>query len=62
MVDILITEEDLLREQLELVRDLQIYLSILSRLRFEAGTMITYQQENTSLEFVSFDPSLYVVP
>ena len=62
VVDILITEEDLLREQLELVRDLQIYLSILSRLRFEAGTMITYQQENTSLEFVSFDPSLYVVP
>ncbi|TDI44385.1 MAG: TolC family protein [Acidobacteria bacterium] len=62
LVDMLITEEDLLREQLELVRDLQIYLSILSRLRFETGTIVTYEQENTSLEFVSFDPSMYVVP
>jgi len=62
IVDMLITEEDLLREQLELVRDLQVYLSILARLRFETGTLITYEQENTSLEFAAFDPSSFVVP
>ncbi len=62
LVDTLLTEEDLLREQLELVRATQAYLSILARLRFEVGTLIRFEQEGTLFESVTFEPSLLVTP
>ena len=41
LIDTLTTEEELLGDQTELLRQQQVYLSTLARLRFEAGQLVT---------------------
>ncbi len=62
LIDTLTTEEDLTRENLELVSDLQVYYSLLARLRFEVGQLVTFENEGQSNETAVFDPSGLVVP
>ena len=42
LIDTLTTEEELLGDQTELLRQQQVYLSTLARLRFEAGQLVTF--------------------
>jgi outer membrane protein TolC len=60
LVDTLLTEEILTRDQLELVRARQVYWSLLARLRFETGTLVDFEGENTPAEAVAFDPTWFV--
>lgn len=53
--DALLSEEDLSREQLQLIRDRQVYLSALARLRFETGELITFDNLGTASEVVRLD-------
>ncbi len=42
LIDTLTTEEELLGDQTELLRQQQVYLSTLARLRFESGQLVTF--------------------
>lgn len=61
LIDTLTTEEDLTRDQLELVRQTQRYLSTLARLRFETGQLVTFTGEGMPAESARFVPTDYVV-
>jgi outer membrane protein TolC len=62
LIDTLTTEEDLTRQSLELVSDLQVYYSLLARLRFEVGRLVTFENEGEPGEAVVFDPTGLVTP
>jgi outer membrane protein TolC len=61
LIDTLTTEEDLTREHIELVSDLQVYYSLLARLRFEVARLIRFDNEGSQTEVVTFDPAGLVV-
>jgi outer membrane protein TolC len=56
LLDTLLTEEEVTRARLELVRQRQLYASTYVRLRFEAGDLVTFEQEGTAAEQARFDP------
>lgn len=60
VIDTLTTEEELVRDELELVRQLQLYFSLLARLRFESGQLVTFANEGTAAEAARFVPTEYV--
>jgi outer membrane protein TolC len=61
VIDTLTTEEELLRDELELARQLQVYHSLLARLRFESGRLVSFASEGEPAEAVRFLPTEYVV-
>jgi outer membrane protein TolC len=60
--DSLVTEEQLTNDKLALVRQRQLYLSTLARLKYETGEMLTFENENTPAERLRFSGSDFVVP
>jgi outer membrane protein TolC len=54
LIDTLLTEESLTNDQLLLVRQRQVQLSVLARLRFEAGTLVSFDGLRTPDERVRF--------
>jgi outer membrane protein TolC len=60
VIDTLTTEEELVRDQLELVRQLQTYYNLLARLRFESGQLVTFANEGSASEAARFVPTEFV--
>jgi outer membrane protein TolC len=56
LLDTLLTEEDLTRERIRLVQAIQVYLSLLARLKFEVGDLVQFRDEGTLSESVDFVP------
>jgi outer membrane protein TolC len=61
VIDTLTTEEDLTRDEAEVVRAQQVYLSTLARLRFESGQLVTFSGLGDSSESARFVPTEFVV-
>ncbi|MEO5822250.1 MAG: TolC family protein [Vicinamibacteraceae bacterium] len=61
LIDTLTTEEELLGDQTELLRQQQVYLSTLARLRFEAGQLVTFSGLGDASESLRFLPTEFVV-
>jgi outer membrane protein TolC len=61
LIDTLTTEEELLGDQTELLRQQQVYLSTLARLRFEAGQLVTFSGLGDATESLRFLPTDFVV-
>ena len=61
LIDTLTTEEELLGDQTELLRQQQVYLSTLARLRFEAGQLVTFSGMGDASESLRFLPTEFVV-
>jgi outer membrane protein TolC len=62
LIDTLQTEDDATADQLELVRQLQLYFSTLARLKFEAGEIVSFVNEGTAAEAVRFTATDFVSP
>jgi outer membrane protein TolC len=60
LIDTLLTEEEAITDQLTLVRQMQMYLSTLARLKFESGEIVTFANEGTPTESVSFTGADFV--
>ena len=60
LISTLTTEEDLTAARIELTRALQVYTSLLARLDFEAGALVTFSQEGTADEQVEFENADFV--
>jgi outer membrane protein TolC len=56
VLDTILTEEDLTQDRLRLIRDQQLYLSALARLKFETGTLLEFRDANTPAESAVFSP------
>jgi outer membrane protein TolC len=56
VMDTITTEEDLTQGRLQLVRDQQLYMSALARLKFETGTLIEFRNPTTPTESAVFAP------
>ena len=54
LFDLLVTEEQLTSDQLDRLRQQQEYFSILARLRYETGELVTFDSEGTPSESVGF--------
>jgi len=54
LLDTLTTEQGLTDERVQLVRDRQVYVSAVARLKFETGTLITFEQADTANEVIRF--------
>jgi outer membrane protein TolC len=61
LIDTLTTEEELLGDQTELLRQQQVYLSTLARLRFEAGQLVSFSGLGEAAESLRFLPTEFVV-
>jgi hypothetical protein len=61
LIDTLTTEEELLGDQTELLRQQQVYLSTLARLRFEAGQLVSFTGLGDAAESLRFVPTEFVV-
>ncbi len=61
LIDTLNTEEELLGDQTQLLRQQQVYLSTLARLRFEAGQLVSFSGLGDASESLRFVPTEYVV-
>ena len=61
VIDTLTTEEDLTRDEAEVVRAQQVYLSTLARLRFESGQLVAFSGLGDASESVRFVPTEFVV-
>jgi len=61
LIDTLTTEEELLGDQTELLRQQQVYLSTLARLRFESGQLVTFSGLGDASESARFLPTEFVV-
>ena len=61
LIDTLTTEEELLGDQTELLRQQQVFLSTLARLRFEAGQLVTFSGLGDASESARFLPTEFVV-
>jgi hypothetical protein len=61
LIDTLTTEEELLGDQTELLRQQQVYLSTLARLRFEAGQLVSFSGLGDATESLRFVPTEFVV-
>ncbi|HWJ56609.1 MAG TPA: TolC family protein [Vicinamibacterales bacterium] len=61
LIDTLTTEEELLGDQTELLRQQQVYLSTLARLRFESGQLVTFSGVGDPSESLRFMPTEFVV-
>ena len=61
LIDTLTTEEELLGDQTELLRQQQVYLSTLARLRFESGQLVTFSGLGDASESLRFLPTEFVV-
>ena len=61
LIDTLTTEEELLGDQTELLRQQQVYLSTLARLRFEAGQLVSFSGLGDAAESLRFVPTEFVV-
>ena len=55
------TEEELLGDQTELLRQQQVYLSTLARLRFEAGQLVSFSGLGDASEALRFIPTEFVI-
>ena len=60
LIDALTTEEELTQEKLSLLGDVQKYLSLLTRLRFEVGGLVSFQDEGVLQEYVEFETKGFV--
>ena len=54
IIDTLLTEETITSDQLQLVARRQAYLTALARLKFDAGSLVTFEHEGTSDEQLRF--------
>jgi len=61
LIDTLTTEEELLGDQTELLRQQQVYLSTLARLRFESGQLVSFSGLGDASESLRFLPTEFVV-
>jgi outer membrane protein TolC len=61
LLDTLVTEESVTVDLLQLVRRRQAYLSTLARLRFESGSLVSFEAEGTPGELVRFQPGDFVI-
>jgi outer membrane protein len=61
LADTLRTEEEVLADRIELIGYLQSFYQTLARLRFEAGTLVSFDLEGDGQAF-RFDPSEFVAP
>ena len=61
LIDTLTTEEELTRDELELVRQQQLYFSTLARLRFESGQLVDFSGIGGPGESIRFNPAEFVV-
>jgi outer membrane protein TolC len=57
LLDMLITEEQMTSDKLAAARLRQSYVSLLARLRFEAGDIVRFDPDETGGESVVFDPA-----
>lgn len=62
LIDTLTTEDDLTREQVQLVEDLLNYFATLARLRFETGQLITIEGEGAPSEGINFSSREFITP
>jgi outer membrane protein TolC len=62
LIDTLTTEDDLKREQVQLVEDQLQYFSTLARLRFETGQLITVEGEGAPALGLSFSSREFITP
>ena len=62
LVDVLLTEEDWTAERIQLVRARQVFFSTLTRLKFETGELIHFDDMGTPGEIVRFEPFGVVAP
>jgi outer membrane protein TolC len=62
LIDVLTTEENLTAASIQLVRSIELYLSLLARLRFEVGTLLDFTGQGDRAAPVQFDPRAFVVP
>lgn len=60
VLDVISTEADLTREQVQLVDDLLAYFSALARLQFEAGELVRFDGEGLESEALVFTPGTFV--
>jgi outer membrane protein TolC len=56
LLDTLVTEEDLTASRLQLLRDVQGYMSALARLKYETGTLVVFDRVSTPTETIRFPP------
>jgi len=62
LIDVLTTEEDLTAATIQLVRTLQLHLSLLARLKFEVGNLLGFAATGDGAETIRFDPQAFVAP
>ncbi len=60
ILDTLLTEESVTTDQLQLVRQRQVYLSTLARLRFEAAVLVSFENPGTPAEQIRFPAGDFV--
>ncbi len=60
LIDTLLTEEAVTSDQIQLVRARQALASLLTRLKFETGTLVEFEREGTPGEIVTVDTSWLV--
>jgi outer membrane protein TolC len=60
IVDALLTEEGVTTDELALARQRQAYLSALARLKFETASLVTFEDPNTAVERIRFQPTDFV--
>ncbi len=62
LIDTLLTEESLTNDELMLIEQRQVQLSVLARLRYETGTLVTFDGAGTPGELIRFLPDDFVAP
>jgi outer membrane protein TolC len=60
LIDTILTEETTTQDRLQLIAQRQQYLSLLARLRFETGELLTFDTEGQSISDYKFDPTFLV--
>jgi outer membrane protein TolC len=60
LFDLLVTEEQLTSDQLQRLQQQQEYFSILARLRYETGELVTFDNEGTPMESIGFRGGQFV--
>lgn len=60
LIDTLTTEEELTNEQIQVSLATQIYLSLVTRLKFELGDLVEFNEQNTARETTDFEATDFV--
>ncbi len=60
LIDVLLTEENATRDAIQLIAQRQAYQSILARLKFETGELVTFESDDSSIRNYRFDSSILV--